>query len=34
MLKSSVEITENGYYVFNAVDKIGNSTDGVEFSIE
>lgn len=34
MLKSNIEITEKGYYVFNAEDKIGNVTEGMEFSIE
>lgn len=34
ILNQVITITEKGYYVFNAVDKIGNSTDSVEFSIE
>lgn len=34
MLKPSIEITEKGYYVFNAYDKTGNVAEGIEFSIE
>ena len=34
ILKPNIEITEKGYYVFTAEDKIGNVTDGIEFSIE
>lgn len=34
ILNQVITITEKGYYVFSAVDKIGNSTEGVEFSIE
>lgn len=33
-LEQKVEIKEKGYYVLNAIDKIGNATDSMEFSIE
>lgn len=34
VLTQSIEINEKGYYVFYAIDKIGNSTEEIEFSIE